>query len=387
MKPIPYGRQDICEEDIAAVEAVLRSDWLTQGPAVERFESLVGAYCGARHAIAVNSATSALHLACRALGLGPGDVMWTVPNTFVATPNSALYCGARIDFVDIDPDTYNMSVDALRRKLAVAEATGSLPKIVVPVHFAGQSCEMREIAALGKQYGFRIIEDASHAIGGEYLGRKVGSCQFSDIAVFSFHPVKIITTGEGGMVLTNDPVLGESVRTLRSHGTTRDPERMDKIPDGAWYYQQIDLGYNYRMTDFQAALGASQMTRLDEFIDKRRSIAGRYRSAFRDLALDLPTERAGCVSAWHLFVVLVDGSATRRSRKEVFDALRAAGILVNVHYVPVHLQPYYRRLGFRAGEFPESERYYERTVTLPMHTRLLDADFDHVVSTMARVLG
>jgi UDP-4-amino-4,6-dideoxy-N-acetyl-beta-L-altrosamine transaminase len=386
MKPIPYGRQDICEEDIAAVAAVLRSDWLTQGPAVERFESLVGAYCGARHAVAVNSATSGLHLACRALGLGPGDVMWTVPNTFVATPNSALYCGAKVDFVDIDPDTYNMSVDALRRKLAAAEASGSLPKIVVPVHFAGQSCEMREISELGKQYGFRIIEDASHAIGGEYLGRKVGSCQFSDIAVFSFHPVKIITTGEGGMVLTNDPVLHESVRTLRSHGTTRDPERMDKIPDGAWYYQQVDLGYNYRMTDFQAALGASQMTRLDEFIGKRRSIAERYRIAFRDLALILPSERAGSVSAWHLYVVLVDARATR-SRKEVFDALRAAGILVNVHYVPVHLQPYYRRMGFGAGEFPESERYYERTVSLPMHTRLLDADFDHVVSTMARVLG
>jgi UDP-4-amino-4,6-dideoxy-N-acetyl-beta-L-altrosamine transaminase len=384
MKSIPYGRQDISEEDIAAVETVLRSDWLTQGPAVEQFEASVSAYCGARHAVAVNSATSGLHLACRALGLGPGDLMWTVPNTFIASANAALYCNARIDFVDIDPYTYNMSVEALHAKLRAAG--NNRPKIVMPVHFAGQSCEMERIAALGSEFGFRVIEDASHAIGGEHVGRKVGCCQFSDLTVFSFHPVKIVTTGEGGMVVTNDPLLAETVRGLRSHGMTRNPERMDQAPDGAWYYQQIDLGYNYRMTDIQAALGVSQMKRIDAFIGSRRALAARYRQNLQGLPLVLPFEQSGTSSAWHLYVVLIDTLIAKRSRKEVFDALRAASILVNVHYIPVHLQPYYRRLGFRAGDFPTAEQYYQRAISLPMHTRLSEADFEHISATLANVL-
>jgi UDP-4-amino-4,6-dideoxy-N-acetyl-beta-L-altrosamine transaminase len=313
--------------------------------------------------------------------------MWTVPNTFVASANAALYCGARIDFVDIDPRTYNMSLDALREKLLVAAGRGALPKIVMPVHFGGHSCEMREIAALGRQYDFRVIEDASHAIGGEYFGRKVGCCQFSDLAVFSFHPVKIVTTGEGGMVVTNDPELHETVRTLRSHGTTRAPERMDRIPEGAWYYQQIDLGYNYRMTDIQAALGASQLQRIDGFIERRRSLASRYHDVLRELPVVLPVELPGIASAWHLYPVLIDSKASKRSRKDVFDALRSANILVNVHYIPVHLQPYYSRLGFRLGDFPAAEEYYERTISLPMHTRLSDADFDYVVSRLRQALS
>lgn len=387
MKPIPYGRQDISEEDIAAVEAVLRSDWLTQGPVVERFEAAVSSFCGVRHAVAVNSATSGLHLACRAIGLGPGDLMWTVPNTFVASANVGLHCGARVDFVDIDPRTYNMSTRALRDKLHAAANGGVLPKVVMPVHFAGQSCDMREIAELGKQYGFRIIEDASHAIGGEYLGQKVGSCQFSDLAVFSFHPVKIITTGEGGMVVTNALTLHETVRALRSHGITREPGRMDKIPDGAWYYQQTDLGYNYRMTDIQAALGISQMKRIDAFIMRRRNLATRYLDALRDLPVTLPFEQAETNSAWHLFVVLVDQTATKRGRKEVFETLYAADIHVNVHYIPVHLQPFYRRLGFREGDYPVAEHYYDRTISLPMHTKLSDTEFEHVVSTLLRAMS
>lgn len=382
MNLIPYGRQDISEEDIAAVEAVLRSDWLTQGPTVERFEQTVANYVGARYACAVNSATSGLHLACLAVGLGPGDTLWTVANTFVASANAALYCGASIDFVDIDPATYNMSVTALAEKLAAAERQGKLPKVVMPVHFAGQSCALREIALLAKRYGFRVIEDAAHAIGGDYLSSKIGRCEYSDIAVFSFHPVKIVTTGEGGLIVTNDSALHESSLLLRSHGITRNPALMDKTAEGAWYYQQVELGYNYRMTDIQAALGISQMLRIDPFVARRRQIADRYDAALSSLPVHIPERSPDSDSAWHLYVIQIDAARTSRSRKEVFDALRAAGIQANVHYSPVHLNPYYRRLGFASGDFPITENYYQSVLTLPMYPGLDTQQFDHIVGTM-----
>ena len=366
---IPYGRQDITNQDIAAVVDVLKSDWLTQGPAVPRFESEVAAYCGVGHAVAMSNATAALHVACAALGLGPGDSLWTSPNTFVASANCALYCGATVDFVDIDPLTYNMSVSALEEKLFRAEKSGKLPKIIVPVHFSGQSCDMAAIKKLAVQYGFAIIEDASHAIGGNYLGKKIGDGSFSDISVFSFHPVKIITTAEGGMATTNNPVLAEKMRQLRSHGITRDAEQMTADSEGDWYYQQIALGFNYRMTDMQAALGSSQLTRIDGYIKQRQEIALRYCTALAQASLRLPYQHSDAESAWHLFVIQVDGVLAGK-RKEVFDGLRAAGILVNVHYIPVHLQPYYAQFGFAAGDFPEAEKYYARALSLPMYPTL-----------------
>ena len=382
MIPIPYGRQDISEDDIAAVEAVLRSDWLTQGPTVERFEQTVASYVGARYACAVNNATAGLHLACRAVGLGPGDTLWTVPNTFVASSNAALYCGASIDFVDIDPGTYNMSVTALTDKLQAAERQGKLPKVVMPVHFAGQSCALREIATLAKRYGFRIVEDAAHAIGGDYLSRKVGSCMYSDIAVFSFHPVKIVTTGEGGLLVTNDRALHESSLLLRSHGITRNPALMDKPAEGAWYYQQVELGYNYRMTDIQAALGISQMQRIDPFVARRRQIADHYDAVLSSLPVRIPERSPDSVSAWHLYVIQIDAARTSRSRKEVFDALRAAGIQANVHYSPVHLNPYYRRLGFAPGDFSIAENYYQCAITLPLYPGLDSQQIDYIVEIL-----
>jgi UDP-4-amino-4,6-dideoxy-N-acetyl-beta-L-altrosamine transaminase len=381
---IPYGRQDITPEDIAAVEAVLRSDFLTQGPAVPGFEQALAAYCGAARGVAMNSATSALHVACLALGLGPGDRLWTSPNTFVASANCGLYCGAEVDFVDTDPATYNMSVAALEARLVAAAAEGRLPKVVIPVHFAGQSCEMRAIHALGQQYGFRIIEDASHAVGATYLGEPVGNCRYSDITIFSFHPVKIITTAEGGMAMTNDPALAERMERLRSHGITRDPAAMAWDSEGPWYYQQVELGYNSRITDLQAALGHSQLARLDDYVARRHAIAARYDAALAGLPLTTPWQHPDSRSALHLYPIRLHDAARRR---EVFEALRAAGIGVNVHYIPVHTQPHYHRLGFRPGDFPEAERYYAGAISLPMFPTLTPAQQDEVVAALAEVLG
>lgn len=384
---IPYGRQDISQADIDAVVSVLRSDFLTQGPQVPRFEQSVAQRCGARHALAVNSATSGLHIACMALGLGPGDWLWTSPITFVASANCALYCGARVDFVDIDPRTYNLCPQALERKLERAEREGRLPKIVVPVHLAGQSCDMRAIHALSQRYGFRIVEDASHAIGGRYAGEPVGNCRYSDITVFSFHPVKIITTAEGGIATTQDDRLAQSMALLRSHGITRDPALMTHAPDGGWYYQQIALGYNYRMTDLQAALGLSQIDRLEEFVAARHRLARRYDEKLAHLPLATPWQHPDTYSGLHLYVVRVPAATSRRTHREVFDALREQGIGVNLHYIPVHTQPVYRALGFADGDFPEAENYYREAISLPMYATLTDAQQDQVCAALERALA
>jgi UDP-4-amino-4,6-dideoxy-N-acetyl-beta-L-altrosamine transaminase len=386
--PIPYGRQTINEADIEAVRAVLRSDWLTQGPAIERFERGVTDYCGARHAVAACNATAALHLACRALDLGPGDLLWTTPNTFVASANCGLYTGAEVDFVDIDPLSYNMSADKLRQKLEKASTQGRLPKVVVPVDFSGQSAEMAEIAQLGQQYGFRIIEDASHAIGGNYKNKQIGACTHSDITVFSFHPVKIITTGEGGMALTNDAGLQRKLALLRSHGINRNSRQISsKVDEGGWYYEQVDLGFNYRMTDLQAALGLSQLGRINEFVARRRYLAARYTEALRPLAVKTPWQSDEGESAWHLYVIQIDSARTKRTRREVFGYLRRAGVLVNVHYIPVHLQPYYRRMGFGPGDFPEAEAYYDGAITLPLYFGLTEEKQEYVIRMLSEALA
>jgi UDP-4-amino-4,6-dideoxy-N-acetyl-beta-L-altrosamine transaminase len=384
--PISYGRQSISAADIQAVVEVLQSDWLTQGPTVERFERIVADYCGASHAVAVNSATSALHIACLAAGLGPGDILWTSPNTFVASANCALYCGATVDFVDIDPRTYNLSVDRLEEKLEQAAREGNLPKVVIPVHFAGQSCDMEAIGRLAQRYGFTVIEDASHAIGGGYQDEPVGNCRYSAMTVFSFHPVKIITTGEGGMVLTNCPELHDKLVRLRSHGITRDPSLMKNEAHGPWYYEQIELGFNYRMTDIQAALGASQMTRLDEFVERRHQLARRYDDALADLPLTTPWQSPDAYSAFHLYVIRLDLGRIAKSHREVFEGLRAKGILVNLHYIPVHTQPYYRQLGFCMGDFPDVERYYRESITLPLYAGLSKSDQDRVNTALWGIL-
>ena len=386
MVMIPYGRQDISESDIQAVVDVLHSDFLTQGPAVPAFEKAVAAYCRAQHAVAVNSATSALHIACLALGVGPGDWVWTSPNTFVASANCALYCGAEVDFVDIDPHTWDLSVPRLREKLVQAKKDGRLPKVVVPVHFSGQPTEQEAIWDLAQEYGFRILEDAAHAIGASRNGEPVGSCRWSDITVFSFHPVKIITTGEGGMALTNDDTLSERMATLRSHGITRDPSRMRREPDGPWYYEQLELGYNYRMTDLQAALGVSQLVRLEGFVERRNVLARRYDSLLANLPLQLPSVVQGNRSAFHLYVVRLRGGAARRTQRDVFEALRHRGIGVNLHYMPVHLQPYYRDLGFGPGLCPEAERYGREAISLPLYPGLSEAQQDEVVGALREVL-
>ncbi|MCE9955456.1 UDP-4-amino-4,6-dideoxy-N-acetyl-beta-L-altrosamine transaminase [Aeromonas rivipollensis] len=383
---IPYGRQSISDADIEAVVAVLRSDFLTQGPAVARFEQAVLDHCRAKHAIAVSNATAALHIACLALGLGPGDWLWTSPNTFVASANCGLYCGARVDFVDIDPVTYNLCPEALERKLLQAEQEGRLPKIVVPVHFSGQPCDMRAIHALSQHFGFRIIEDASHAIGGRYLDDPIGSCRYSDITVFSFHPVKVITTGEGGMAVTNDDELAQRLGLLRSHGITREPELMTQPMDGAWYYQQVTLGFNYRMTDLQAALGASQMQLLEHYVARRHQLAHRYNELLAELPLTLPWQHPDGYSGLHLYVIRLQADKVGRSHHEVFEYLRSKEIMVNLHYIPVHTQPYYQQMGFKAGDFPEAERYYAEAISIPMFPTLTAAQQDEVVAALREVL-
>lgn len=380
---IPYGRQDITPEDIEAVVETLRSDFLTQGPAVPRFERTVADHVGAAHGVAANSATSALHIACLALGLGPGDWLWTSPVTFVASANCALYCGARVDFVDIDPATCNMSVAALEQKLETAQRENRLPKIVVPVHLCGQSCDMAGIADLSRRYGFSIIEDASHAVGGSYRNGKVGDGRYADVTVFSFHPVKIVTTAEGGMAMTNDPALAAQMGLLRSHGVTREPALMQRDPDGPWAYDQIELGYNYRMTDLQAALGVSQMGRIDAYVDRRRALAARYDALLAGLPLATIAQLPDAVSAFHLYPVRVDAGI----RRQVFEDLRAAGIGVNVHYIPVHLQPWYRAMGFGPGDFPEAERYYAEAISLPLYPTMTEAQQDEVVAALRKALG
>lgn len=384
---IPYGRQSISQEDIDQVVQVLQSDYLTQGPAVPRFEEAVAAYCGAAHALATNSATAALHVACLALGVGPGDRVWTSPTTFVASANCAIYCGAEVDFVDIDPHTYNMSVACLAEKLCHARQNGTLPKVVIPVHLCGQSCDMEAIHALSREYGFRIVEDASHAIGGRYQGQPVGSCRFSDVTVFSFHPVKIITTGEGGMALTNDPVLANLMRQYRSHGITSDRAEMAPRDAGEiWNYQQIRLGYNYRMTDIQAALGLSQMGRLDEFVHARHRIAAVYGQALSSLPITLPFQQASTFSSYHLYPVRIDHERCGKDQRTVYQQLHQAGILVNLHYIPVYRQPYYERMGFCSGYCPEAERYHRETLSLPMYPALTAAQQQTVIDALKEAL-
>jgi UDP-4-amino-4,6-dideoxy-N-acetyl-beta-L-altrosamine transaminase len=383
---IHYGRQSISEEDIQAVVNVLRSDYLTQGPAVPAFENNIANYCGAKHAVAVNSATSALHIACLALGVGPGDTVWTTPITFVASANCALYCGAQIDFVDIDPHTYNLSIECLTQKLEIAEKQGKLPKVVIPVHLCGQSCDMAAIFALGQKYGFKIIEDASHAIGGRYKNEPIGNCRYSDITIFSFHPVKIITTGEGGMALTNQPTLANDMQKLRSHGITRNAEEMTHAPDGSWYYQQISLGFNYRMTDIQAALGLSQVQRLDEFVTKRHDIAKKYDLFLENIPVLKPWQHPDAYSAFHLYVIRLKLDELNKTHKEIFEELRQENIGVNLHYIPVYRQPYYSQLGYNKNDYPEAEKYYREAISIPMYADLSAPLQDQVKEKLKSIL-
>jgi UDP-4-amino-4,6-dideoxy-N-acetyl-beta-L-altrosamine transaminase len=383
MADIPYGRQEISRADIEAVTAVLNSDFLTQGPAVPAFESAVAAYCGAQHAVAVNSATSALHIACLALGVGSGDVVWTTATTFVASANCALYCGATVDFVDIDPLTYNLSVERLAEKLALARQTGRLPKVVIPVHLCGQPCDMAAIHALSQQYGFKIIEDASHAIGGRYQNEPMGNCRFSDITVFSFHPVKIITTGEGGMALTNNTQLAKHMRLLRSHGISSSvPDMQARPAEEIWNYQQIDLGFNYRMTDIQAALGLSQMQRLDDYVAKRHAIARRYDDLLSTLPLITPWQHDAGYSAGHLYVIRLNLGRIKKTQRQIYKLLHAAEIIVNLHYIPVYRHPYFEKMGFKAGYCPEAERYFGEALSIPMFPTLNNSQQDQVVSAL-----
>lgn len=379
---IPYGRQTIDQDDVVAVRAVLESDWLTQGPAVPRFEAAVAAVCDARHGVAVSNGTAALHLACLGLGIGPGDLVWTSPNTFVASANCARYCGAEVDFVDIDPATWNMCPNKLANKLHIARRAGRLPKLVIPVHFAGRPCDMAAIADLGREFGFRIVEDGAHALGARYRDEPIGNGCYGDVITLSFHPVKLITTGEGGMLLARNDTLAERLTLLRTHGITRDPARLELESDGPWYYEQVALGHNFRLSDLQAALGESQLRRLPEFLARRRALVKRYRAGLAHLPATLPADDADEDSAWHLFVIRV--AAERR--RHVFEGLRAVGIGVNVHYIPVHLHPDYRRLGFRAGQFPEAERYYREAITLPLFPGLGDAEQDRVMVELHRLL-
>lgn len=384
---IPYGRQDITQADIDAVVAVLQSDYLTQGPVAPRFEQIVSAHVGAKHALSVNSATSALHIACLALDLGPGDWLWTTPVTFVASANCGLYCGAQVDFVDIDPQTYNLCPMALEAKLKKAKVEGKLPKVLVPVHLCGQPCDMAAIHALGQQYGFKIIEDASHAIGGKYKGEFIGNGRYSDITVFSFHPVKIITTAEGGMALTNSDELADQMALLRSHGITRDAQRMTHEPEGPWYYQQVGLGFNYRMTELQAALGVSQMQRLDAFVARRHQLSQRYDQLLDSLPVTTPWQHPDSYSGLHLYVVRLQLDKINKTHRQVFEALREEGIGVNLHYIPVHTQPHYQRMGHKMGDYPQAEQYYAEAISMPMYQSLSDSQQEQVVAALQKVLA
>ena len=379
---IRYGQQDISQADIEAVVAILKSVNLTQGPAVTQFEQCVMVHTGSKHAVAVSNATAALHIACLALDLGPGDLLWTTPNTFVASANCALYCGAKVDFVDTDSRSYNLCPKKLEAKLIHAKKYNKLPKIVVPVHLTGQPCDMAAIHALGQKYGFKIIEDASHAIGGQYRGEPIGNGRYSDITVFSFHPVKIITTGEGGMALTNNDHLAARLGLLRSHGITRDLSIMTEPTHGPWYYQQVALGFNYRMTDMQAALGTSQMTRLSHYVKRRYDISQRYNELLADLPVTLPWQHPDSYSAYHLYVVRLQLDKITATHRQVFEALRSQDIMVNLHYIPVHMQPYYANMGFEEGEFPEAEQYYREAISLPIHPTLTNEEQGLVVNTL-----
>lgn len=385
-KFIPYGKQNINDDDIESVLKVLRSDFITQGEQVPLFEKTVTNYCNAEHAVAVNSATSALHIACLALGLKKGDRLWTSPNTFVASANCGLYCGAKVDFIDIELETYNISVEKLEAKLIQAHQNNKLPKIVIPVHFAGQSCDMKAIHSLSLKYGFKIIEDASHAIGGKYLNRPIGGCQYSDVTVFSFHPVKIITTGEGGLATTNDQCVFKKMQLLRSHGITKDNDDAVFPFEGAWSYQQIELGFNYRMTELQAALGVSQMQRLDEFVRRRHVLKNKYDRLLPQDSLVLPSQSDKVFSSMHLYPIRLKNKSTKLNRRKVFEDLRERNIGVNVHYIPVHTQPYYLNLGFQQGDFPNSEFFYENAISLPLFYDLNDNELEYVVCTLGELL-
>jgi len=379
---IPYGTQEVTQKDIDSVNEVLTSGFLTQGQAVPKFEKMVCNYTNTKYGIATNSATSALHIACLALGLVEGDWLWTSPITFVASANCGLYCGAKIDFVDIDTETYNISPQLLENKLIKAEKEGKLPKILIPVHFAGHSCEMNKIYQLSKKYGFKIIEDASHAIGGKYKKQPIGCCEYSDITVFSFHPVKIITTGEGGMAVTNKNELANKMSLLRSHGVTRDQDLMTEVPDGAWYYQQIDLGFNYRMTDIQAALGISQLNRLDQYIEKRHCIATRYDEELNGYSVTSQLQRDDTHSSYHLYVIRVK----RVQHKKIYNKLIENGIGVNVHYIPIYRQPYYKQFGYNKENYPNSERYYLQAISIPIYPTLTNIEQEKIISTLQKLV-
>jgi len=383
---IPYGRQEISEEDVIAVVETLRSDFLTQGPKIPLFEEVVADYCGSKYGVAVNSATSALHIACLALELGEGDWLWTSPNSFVASANCGLYCGAKVDFVDIDPQTYNLCAKELEKKLVIAKKENKLPKIIVTVHFAGQSCDLEKIYNLSKEYDFFIIEDASHCIGGKYQDKSIGGCQYSDITVFSFHPVKIITTAEGGLATTNSKKLADKMSLYRSHGVTRDQSLMTKKSDGPWHYQQINLGLNYRMTELQAALGISQMKKIDEFVTKRHILKERYDVLLADLPVIKPYQAEDCYSALHLYPIQIDLDKESKSRRQIYNELRENGIGVNVHYIPIHTQPYYQKLDFKEGDYPNSEYYYSRALSIPLFHSMNLNQQDEVCDALKKVL-
>jgi UDP-4-amino-4,6-dideoxy-N-acetyl-beta-L-altrosamine transaminase len=381
-KSIAYARHHIDADDIAAVDAILRSDWLTSGPAVVQFETAVAQHCGSRFAVAVSSATAALHTACNALGVGPGDRVWTSPNSFVSSANCALYCGADIDFVDIDPHSYNISPPELERKLETAKKSGTLPKVLVVVHFGGRPCDLADISALARGHGVAIIEDASHALGATYRGEPIGACSYSDATVFSFHAIKTIATGEGGMVLTNRAAVSESAARFRSHGIIKRSSE-----DEPWRYDQIELGFNYRMTEMQAALGVSQLAKMGQFIARRAALAKRYDEALKSTGLQLPLGDGDSTSVWHLYPVQIVSEDRVPKRRHLYEALRKAGIAPQVHYIPIHTQPYYRARGFCAGDFPVAEAYYQGALSLPLFFGLSDDEQDRVIEVVRTALG